>query len=63
MDDTGKPYEIHHVGQKQDSPFAILTSNQHKSNYKTIHKNTGQTTSNIDRNAFSKEKEIFGWIY
>lgn len=28
MDDTGKPYEIHHVGQKQDSPFAILTSNQ-----------------------------------
>lgn len=61
LDDIGKPYEIHHVGQKQDSPFAILTSDQHQSNYKTIHKNTGQIASNIDRNDFSKEKKEF-WM-
>ena len=61
LDKTGKPYEIHHVGQKQDSPFAILTSDQHKSNYKTIHKNTGQIISDIDRNTFAKEKRNF-WM-
>lgn len=61
LDKSGKSYEIHHVGQKQDSPFAILTSEQHKSNYKIIHKNIGQTSSEIDRKVFSKEKRDF-WI-
>lgn len=59
LDPTGRPYEIHHIGQKADSPFAILTSEQHKENYKIIHKNVGQTASNIDRNEFAKEKKEF----
>lgn len=59
LDPTGRPYEIHHIGQKADSPFAILTNEQHKENYKIIHKNVGQTASNIDRNEFAKEKKEF----
>lgn len=59
LDKSGKPYEVHHVGQKQNSPLAILTSDEHKSNYKAIHKNTGQTSSDIDRNVFSKERREF----
>lgn len=61
LDKSGKSYEIHHVGQKLDSPFAILTNNQHKSNYKIIHQNTGQSASDIDRNIFLKEKREF-WM-
>lgn len=59
LDKSGRPYEVHHVGQKQNSPLAILTSDEHKSNYKAIHKNTGQTSSDIDRNVFSKERREF----
>ena len=30
LDPTGNPYELHHIGQKEDSPLAILTSEQHR---------------------------------
>lgn len=59
LDKTGKPYELHHIGQKEDSPLAILTSNEHKKNYKVLHKNTGQEESEIIRNKFKKEKRDF----
>ena len=29
VDSTGKPYELHHIGQKNDSPLAILTNQEH----------------------------------
>lgn len=60
-DPAGGKYEIHHIGQKQDSPYAILTSKQHRENYSIIHKNTGTEDSLIDRNVFSKERIQF-WI-
>lgn len=59
LDSTGKAYEIHHIGQKADSPFAILTNKQHHGNYGTIHANTGAESSLIDRNAFNKERIQF----
>lgn len=59
LDSTGKPYELHHIGQKNDSPLAILTSAQHKSNYSILHSNTGGSASKIDRNAFNKEKREY----
>ena len=61
LDASGKSYEVHHIGQKSDSPFAILTNEQHKKNYSIIHKNTGTQASEIDRNTFSKEKREF-WL-
>lgn len=59
LDKTGKSYELHHIGQKENSPLAILTSNEHKKNYKVLHKNTGQEESEIIRNKFQKEKRDF----
>jgi hypothetical protein len=59
LDPTGKPYELHHIGQKSDSPLAILTHFQHSKNYSVLHKNTGGSSSNIDRNLFAKEKQKF----
>ena len=56
VDATGKPIELHHIGQKADSPLAELTAEEHRSsdNFKDLHPKT--TDSEIDRNAFEKEK-------
>ena len=51
----GKPVELHHIGQKQDSPFAELTSSVHKENYRNLHDVPPQS-SQIDRKSFAKEK-------
>lgn len=59
LDQLGKPYELHHIGQMSDSPLAILTNLQHKSNYSVLHANTGSTASNIDRNFFAKQRQDF----
>ena len=59
LDSTGKSYELHHIGQKADSPLAILSSSQHKDNYSVLHANTGGSASNIDRTAFNKERIEF----
>ena len=36
---TGKPFELHHIGQKEDSPLAVLNWEQHrgKGNFKVLH--------------------------
>lgn len=51
----GKPVELHHIGQKQDSPFAELTNSVHKENYRNLHDVPPQP-SQIDRKSFAKEK-------
>lgn len=61
LDPTGMPYDLHHIGQKADSPLAILTNSTHHGNYSTLHANTGANTSEIDRIAFEKEKDEF-WL-
>ena len=39
IDETGRPYELHHIGQRADSPLAILTYAEHHSpeNYSILH--------------------------
>lgn len=51
----GKPVELHHIGQRQDSPLAELTFNEHKSNFSSLHEVPPQL-SQIDRGEFRKEK-------
>ena len=52
----GKPLELHHIGQKADSPLAELTMEEHrgKGNDRILHDKT--VDSEIDRNAFNIEK-------
>lgn len=54
-DDNGDPYELHHIGQRQDSPFAELTYWQHMTdgNNAILHP---KRESEIDRRLFEKEK-------
>lgn len=59
IDATGKSYELYHIGQKDDSPLAVLTSDEHHKNFSTLHLNTGQEESLINRKNFEKEKRKF----
>ena len=59
IDSTGASYEVHHIGQKPDSPYAILTKEQHKKYYSVLHKNTGTEVTQIDRTEFNADKKVF----
>jgi len=56
LDKDGNPIELHHIGQKADSPLAELTRDEHrgKGNDSILHDKT--QNSEIDRKEFSKEK-------
>ena len=59
LDPTGIPYEVHHVGQENDSIFAILTQAEHRGEgkFRALHENL--RSSVIDRVDFAKEKVQF----
>lgn len=59
---TGKPMELHHIGQKMDSTLAILTREEHRlgDNSTIWHEFGGE--SQINRGVFDKQKKDF-WIY
>lgn len=54
-DENGDVFELHHIGQRQDSPFAELTFGQHiaNGNNMVLHP---KRESEIDRLEFEKEK-------
>ena len=55
LDDTGMPYELHHIGQNADGALAILTKKEHDNvvlhGFKAI--------SEIDRPAFATQRSKF----
>ena len=53
----GKSLELHHIGQKMDSPLAELKIEEHRGQGKDaiLHDKTKETE--IDRNEFKKERE------
>ena len=57
-DSNGDPYELHHIGQQQDSPFAELTWQEHMGdgNNAILHPNR---ESVIDRQQFDTEKSRY----
>lgn len=60
-DPTGTAYELHHIGQKDDSALAILTEEQHRlnGNFCSIHTCGVKIESEIDRAAFKTTKKEF----
>lgn len=58
-DPNGDPYELHHVGQRQEAPFAELTWAEHKGdgNFRILHHFNQE--SEIDREQFDKEKSAY----
>lgn len=57
LDSTGKPFELHHIGQKNNGSLAILTSTEHDA--VSLHGYVQQ--SEIDRNAFDKVRRPEFW--
>ncbi len=60
LDPRGVSYELHHVGQKNDSVFAILTQSEHRGqgNFSRLHENL--ISSPVDHGvAFEKAKRDF----
>lgn len=57
----GEEVELHHIGQKQNSPLAELTMELHRGvgNDKILHDKTKETE--IDRNEFRKERRDY-WM-
>lgn len=57
-DETGRPYELHHIGQNPDSPLAELTYEQHhcNGNFKKLHT---FDESSIDRQQFNQERKEY----
>ena len=57
-DSNGDPYELHHIGQRQDSPLAELTWQEHMGggNNVILHPNR---ESAIDRQQFDDEKSRY----
>ncbi|WP_318389346.1 HNH/ENDO VII family nuclease [Enterobacter sp.] len=56
LDADGKPIELHHIGQKPDSPLAELTCGEHRGPGNTTILHDVKKESEIDRNDFNKER-------
>lgn len=56
LDENGRPIELHHLGQKADSPLVELTIDEHRGegNDTVFHNKTKE--SEIDRDDFGKER-------
>lgn len=53
----GERVNLHHIGQKADSPLAELTHTEHKSNDVILHDKTKE--SEIERFGFRREREAY----
>lgn len=59
LDKDGNPIELHHIGQKSDSPLAELKKDEHrgKENNTVLHDLNKE--SEIDRDKFNKERSDY----
>ncbi len=57
----GKSINLHHLLQTQDGPIVEVSQSFHNKYYSTIHMNTGQSPSIIDRDAFKQWKSDY-WM-
>ena len=61
FDSSGVKYDLHHIGQKNDSTLAILTKSEHMQNGNNKIWHELVVESEIDREAFKEIREAF-WI-
>ncbi|WP_426779057.1 HNH/ENDO VII family nuclease [Pseudomonas aeruginosa] len=59
LDTNGRPIELHHIGQKQDSPLAELTCSEHRGNGNDNVLHNKQKESEINREDFDKERKDY----
>lgn len=52
----GRPYELHHIGQRQDSPLAELTMQEHRGQGNDVILHDKTKESEINRQEFGMER-------
>lgn len=57
IDENGRPIELHHIGQKSNSPLAELTINEHRGKGNDVILHNKKKESEIDRLQFSEERK------
>lgn len=59
IDSSGNPFELHHIGQRADSPLAILTRSEHRldGNSKILH--YAKEGKNVADSVWLKQKQDF----
>ncbi|UZQ51471.1 HNH/ENDO VII family nuclease [Clostridium kluyveri] len=57
----GKTINLHHLTQTQSGSIAEVSQSFHQKNYSTIHINTGELPSGINRGVFDTWREDY-WI-
>lgn len=59
LDKEGNPIELHHIGQKSDSPLAELTKEEHRGKNNNTILHDVNKESEIDRDKFNKERSDY----
>lgn len=59
LDSNGQAFELHHIGQRMDSPLAELTAEQHRGSGNDAVLHEKSVHSQIDRNAFQTERSDY----
>lgn len=54
-----KSVNIHHIDQTDTGPVMEITATEHQQNYGQLHSNTGQHSSQIDRNVFNRWRKTY----
>lgn len=57
LTESGETVELHHIGQKQDSPLAELTTQEHRGKGNDTILHDKQKETEIDRDEFAKERK------
>jgi hypothetical protein len=57
LDENGKPYNLHHIGQQADSPLAELKDITHKKNDAVLHDKTKPTKVHNENSEVNWDKE------
>lgn len=57
LTESGETIELHHIGQKQDSPLAELTTQEHRGKGNDTILHDKQKETEIDRGEFAKERK------
>lgn len=58
-EDESQVYHLHHIGQKRDSPFAIIPQKEHETNHSKLHDN--RKHSEIPRDSYDTERKFEFW--
>ena len=59
LDSNGEKIQLHHIGQRKDSPLAELSQKEHQENTKTLHDLTKPTEVHEEGNTWNSQRQNY----